>query len=210
VFVAATGCGSAEPIVGRWQDEDYPDHAMEFFADGTVMIVTDMTVSGKWEYLADQRLRVSSTVLGTEVLKVYSLTFDGEPTDVGTVLSLTDERGETKRYERTASGGAAAATQAGAALSLEEKTYRTDMKRELVNLTSAEEAHFADHVAYTTQFPTTVYYPAPGIIGPTITLTADGWTGYVGHTLTTTTCAIFIGTTGRAPAVNEGEPRCAP
>ena len=91
-----------------------------------------------------------------------------------------------------------------------EKAYLTAMKSDLKNLTTAEEAYFADNVAYTTTFPVTIYTVTAGVTAPTITITQDGWTASVGHNLTTKTCAIYIGTTALAPAINEGEPRCTP
>jgi type II secretion system protein G len=91
-----------------------------------------------------------------------------------------------------------------------EKAYLTAMKSDLRNLATAEEAHFADNVAYTTSFPATIYTVTAGVTGPTLALTGDGWTGTVGHGLTAKTCAIFIGSTALAPAVNEGEPKCTP
>ena len=89
-----------------------------------------------------------------------------------------------------------------------EKAYMTAMKSDLKNLTTAEEAYFADNVAYTTSFAATIYTVTAGVTGPNLALTADGWTGSVGHNLTTKTCAIYIGTTPIAPANNEGEPKC--
>ena len=89
--------------------------------------------------------------------------------------------------------------------STKEKAYLTAMKSDLKNLTTAQEAYFADNVAYTTAFPATIYTVTAGVTGPTLSLTADGW-----HNLTTKTCAIYIGTSALAPAVNEGEPRCTP
>jgi type II secretion system protein G len=91
-----------------------------------------------------------------------------------------------------------------------EKAYLTAMKSDLKNLTTAEEAYFADNVAYTTTFANTIYTVTAGVTGPTVTLTATGWTAAVGHGLTSKTCAIFIGSTALAPASNEGEPKCTP
>jgi type II secretion system protein G len=92
--------------------------------------------------------------------------------------------------------------------STKEKAYLTAMKSDLKNLTTAQEAYFADWVAYTTAFQPTVYTVTAGVTAPNIALTGDGWTASVGHNLTSKTCAIYIGTTGIAPAQNEGEPRC--
>ncbi len=81
------------------------------------------------------------------------------------------------------------------------------MKSDLRNLITAEEAYFADHVKYTADV-TGVFQSSPGVIGLHITLTADGWTGRVGHEGTTTVCVIYVGSTPIAPATAEGKPVC--
>ena len=88
-----------------------------------------------------------------------------------------------------------------------EKAYIASMKSDLRNLVTAEEAYFADSVKYTTSLGT-AFAVTTGVTGPTITLTADGWTASVAHTTTTKTCAIYVGTTPLAPANKEGEPKC--
>ena len=89
-----------------------------------------------------------------------------------------------------------------------ERAYVTQMKSDLRNLVTAEEAYFADSIKYTTNLGT-AYRTSTGVVGPTIALTGDGWTASVSHTATTRTCAIFGGSTPLAPAVKEGEVRCA-
>ena len=88
-----------------------------------------------------------------------------------------------------------------------EKAYIASMKSDLRNLVTAEEAWFADSVKYTTALGTN-FATTSGVVGPTIALTADGWTATVSHTTTTKTCAIYVGSTVLAPANKEGEPRC--
>jgi prepilin-type N-terminal cleavage/methylation domain-containing protein len=88
-----------------------------------------------------------------------------------------------------------------------EKAYLTAMKSDLRNLVTAEEGYFADSIKYTTDLGT-AYNTSTGVSGPTITLTADGWTAWVSYTTTTKTCAIFVGSTALAPASKEGEPKC--
>ena len=88
-----------------------------------------------------------------------------------------------------------------------EKAYLTSMKSDLRNLVTAEESYFADSIKYTTNLGT-MYRTTTGVLGPTITLTADGWTAAVSHTTTTRTCAVYSGSTALAPAAKEGEPRC--
>jgi hypothetical protein len=86
----------------------------------------------------------------------------------------------------------------------------TAMKADLRNLATQQESYSIEHATYTTSFPATLYTVTAGVTGPTIALTADGWTGSVGHTISSKTCAIFAGTTPLAPAVDEGVPRCTP
>jgi len=88
-----------------------------------------------------------------------------------------------------------------------EKAYLASMKSDLRNLVTAEEAYFADSIAYTTNLGP-AYRTSTGVLGPTITLTGDGWTATVGHTTTTRTCAVYTGSTALAPATTEGAPRC--
>src|SRR5712664_3722927 len=84
------------------------------------------------------------------------------------------------------------------------------MKSDLRNLVTAEEAYFADSVKYTADLKTiaSFYKSSPGVIGLHITLTADGWTGSVGHEGTVTICVIYVGATAIAPATQEGKPVC--
>ena len=90
-----------------------------------------------------------------------------------------------------------------------EKAYLASMKSDLRNLVTAEEAYFSDNSAYTSAIAVANYTVSTGVVGPTITVTADGWTASVSHNLTPKTCAIYIGTTALAPATKEGEPKCA-
>src|SRR5438270_11005751 len=78
-----------------------------------------------------------------------------------------------------------------------EKAYLASMKSDLRNLITAEEAYFADSVKYTSNLGT-AYNTTTGVVGPTITVTADGFTANVSHTTTTKTCSIYVGTTARS------------
>jgi hypothetical protein len=82
------------------------------------------------------------------------------------------------------------------------------MKSDLRNLLTVQEGWMADSGSYATSFPTTIWRTSTGVTGPTITLTANGWTASVGHMSTAKTCAIFVGTTPLAPATKEGVPTC--
>jgi prepilin-type N-terminal cleavage/methylation domain-containing protein len=89
-----------------------------------------------------------------------------------------------------------------------EKALVTAMKSDLRNLLTVQEGWMADSGSYATSFPTTIWRTTTGVTGPTITLTANGWTASVGHMSTAKTCAIFVGTTSLAPATKEGVPTC--
>jgi len=88
-----------------------------------------------------------------------------------------------------------------------EKAYLASMKTDVRNLVTSEEAYFADSIKYTTNLGT-MYATSAGVVGPTIALTADGWTAWVSHTTTPKTCVIFVGSTAIAPATKEGTPTC--
>jgi prepilin-type N-terminal cleavage/methylation domain-containing protein len=89
-----------------------------------------------------------------------------------------------------------------------DKALVTAMKSDLRNLLTQQEGRMADSGSYATSFPATIWSPSTGVTGPTITLTADGWTASVGHQSTARTCAIFVGSTSLAPASKEGVATC--
>jgi general secretion pathway protein G len=91
-----------------------------------------------------------------------------------------------------------------------EKALLTSMKADLRNLAMQQESYVIENHAYTTSFPATLFRLTASVTGPTIALTGNGWTAYVGHTGTTKTCAIFMGSTPLAPATKEGVPDCTP
>jgi type IV pilus assembly protein PilA len=94
--------------------------------------------------------------------------------------------------------------------STRDKALLTAMRSDLRNLVTQEEAWKMDSGTYATSFPPTIWSPSTGVTGPTIALTADGWTASVGHVSSPRTCAIFVGSTPLAPAVKEGVPTCTP
>jgi prepilin-type N-terminal cleavage/methylation domain-containing protein len=91
-----------------------------------------------------------------------------------------------------------------------EKTFLAAMKSDLRNLVTAEVVYSTDSLRYTTLIGAggLDYRITTGNTGPSIALTGDGFTAQVGNTNTTKTCAIFMGTTSLAPAVDEGVPAC--
>lgn len=91
-----------------------------------------------------------------------------------------------------------------------DKALVATMKSDLRNLMTMEEARKVDSGAYVTSIPPTVWSPSAGVTGPSISLTADGWTASVGHVSSPRTCVIYVGSTPLAPAVNEGVPTCTP
>lgn len=93
--------------------------------------------------------------------------------------------------------------------SSKEKAILASMKADLRNLITAEEGYFHDYQAFTASLPVSIYTVSAGVTGPTITVSGPSdYAGWLGHTSTTKTCAIFIGTTSLAPATKEGEPKC--
>ncbi|HMA45262.1 MAG TPA: prepilin-type N-terminal cleavage/methylation domain-containing protein [Gemmatimonadales bacterium] len=91
-----------------------------------------------------------------------------------------------------------------------DKALVATMKSDLRNLMTMEEARKVDSGTYVTSIPPTVWSPSAGVTGPSISLTADGWTASVGHVSSPRTCVIYVGSTPLAPAVNEGVPTCTP
>lgn len=89
-----------------------------------------------------------------------------------------------------------------------DKAYLASMKSDLRNLAAMEEAYLYDHSAYTTSAPVG-FVTSSGVTGPTITLTVDGWSAIVGHTVTTKTCSLYVGSVSVSPAVLEGVPTCS-
>ena len=92
-----------------------------------------------------------------------------------------------------------------------QKAYVASMKTDLRNLVTAEEAYFADSIAYTSNLGTNFTTTTGNVLG-TITVTGDGWTATETNTNVASpvvSCAIFIGSTSVAPASNEGEPKCS-
>ncbi|MHB1265049.1 MAG: type IV pilin protein [Gemmatimonadaceae bacterium] len=109
-----------------------------------------------------------------------------------------------------------------------EKAYVASMKSDLKNLSTAEEAVFADSLAYiggtakniggtvdSISFRgKSIFAPSAGV---TVTVTAtnsgtggSGWAAVAAHTATKVTCGIFIapGTTTHPAVKAEGEPAC--
>lgn len=91
-----------------------------------------------------------------------------------------------------------------------EKTYLAAMKADLRNLVTAEVVYSTDSLRFTTVIGSggLTYAVTTGNTTPSIALTGDGFTALIRNTNTPRSCAIFMGSTPLAPAVNEGEPAC--
>jgi len=91
-----------------------------------------------------------------------------------------------------------------------EKAFLTSMKADLRNLVTQQESFMADSGRYATSFPITTWRPTTGVSLLSLTTTTDGWSASVGHTSTTKTCVIYVGSTSLPPATKEGVPTCTP
>jgi len=90
-----------------------------------------------------------------------------------------------------------------------EKAYIASMKSDLKNLVTAEEAYFADSLAYTSTVANLPFNTTAGNTPPTISLSGAGWSATIGSANTTVTCAVYVNlTTPVAPATEEGAPGC--
>jgi prepilin-type N-terminal cleavage/methylation domain-containing protein len=94
--------------------------------------------------------------------------------------------------------------------STKEKAYLTQMKTDLRNLATIEEAYLYDNHAYTTSFPASIFTVSAGVQGLAIMLDGTGWQATVGHAMTPKTCAIFVNATPLAPATDDGVAKCTP
>jgi hypothetical protein len=81
------------------------------------------------------------------------------------------------------------------------------MQADLRKLISAEELYFADSVKYTSNLGMK-YSTSRGVVGPTITLTTNGWWAYVSNNLTAITCAVASGGDTTFGSAKSGKPVC--
>ena len=89
-----------------------------------------------------------------------------------------------------------------------EAAYVAAMKSDLRNLLGAEMVYFSENSSFAPTAPPP-FITSSGVAGPTITVAGSNLTAWVSSPQTSKTCAIFVGTTPLAPAVNEGEPTCS-
>ena len=91
-----------------------------------------------------------------------------------------------------------------------ERAYVAQMKTDLRNLVTAEEAFFADSVKYTSTITQLKYKQSTGVWTPTITVGSGFWTASVTHTaIVGKSCEIAINTGNTlVPTAGDGEPVC--
>jgi prepilin-type N-terminal cleavage/methylation domain-containing protein len=91
-----------------------------------------------------------------------------------------------------------------------EKAYVAQMKSDLRNLVTAEEAFFADSIKYTPTISQLKYKQSTGVSTPTITIGAGFWTASITHTaLAGKSCEIAVNTSNTlVTTAGDGEPAC--
>jgi prepilin-type N-terminal cleavage/methylation domain-containing protein len=92
-----------------------------------------------------------------------------------------------------------------------EKAYIASMKSDLKNLSTSEEAYFADSLKYTATVANLPYNVSEGNGTPAITTTTQpaGWSATITSANTTVTCGISVNTTNPVDATAaEGAPAC--
>jgi type IV pilus assembly protein PilA len=92
-----------------------------------------------------------------------------------------------------------------------EKAYVSNMRADLRNLATSQEAYFSDNQVYysgSLPNPSLVYSASPGI-SITVTTGTSGWGAAATHVATTRTCALYFGDGGPiAPATVDGVVAC--
>ena len=95
-----------------------------------------------------------------------------------------------------------------------EKAILSQMKGDLRNLVTSQEAYNADNLTYYSgALPSAsmTYAPSPGVNIAISNVTVTGWGAEATSGSTTWTCAVFIGTGGPlGPATKDGLVACAP
>jgi type IV pilus assembly protein PilA len=85
-----------------------------------------------------------------------------------------------------------------------EKAYVTAMKSDLKNLSTAEEAYFADNQTYTTALTSAQFNTSAGVTVAIGSASGTGWAATASHGSTTKTCTITYG----GGATTDGQPIC--
>ena len=92
-----------------------------------------------------------------------------------------------------------------------QKAYVAQMKSDLKNLATAQEAFFYDSTYYTSTLASlNNFSPSTGVTLTVVTATAGGWSAQAVHAQTVTQCSLFQGNApALAPATVEGKITCA-
>jgi prepilin-type N-terminal cleavage/methylation domain-containing protein len=90
------------------------------------------------------------------------------------------------------------------------KAYFAGMRSDLHNLTTAEEAYFYDHAAYTNDLTALSFTPSKGDVVTIVEATASGWAATSQNPESYPHfCALFLGTAAAvAPATSAGVVAC--
>jgi hypothetical protein len=87
--------------------------------------------------------------------------------------------------------------------------YVAEMRSDLRNMMSAEEAYFAEHATYTTALAAFPYFsPTPGVTIEILEANRGGWRALARHQDATTECRVAVGASVPRGVV-EGEPTCS-
>ncbi|HKA59440.1 MAG TPA: prepilin-type N-terminal cleavage/methylation domain-containing protein [Gemmatimonadales bacterium] len=91
-----------------------------------------------------------------------------------------------------------------------QKAYVAQMKSDLKNLATAEEAFFYDSTFYTTSLPAlNNFRSSTGVTLTVLQATPGGWSARASHAQTTRQCVLFSGNASPvAPATTEGKITC--
>lgn len=94
IILFISGCtGLSNPenkIIGKWQEIEGTE-TLEFYKDGTISIVGDISATGNYKFIDDNTMRVDFGSLGSIVLKT-SISNDE--------LILTEANGDVSKYKR--------------------------------------------------------------------------------------------------------------
>lgn len=92
-----------------------------------------------------------------------------------------------------------------------EKAYLAQMRADLRNLATAEEAYFYNNTTYTNNFvDLNNFRPSTGVTISWAVVNAQGWGASATHASLppTKTCALFMGPNPVAPATTDGQVAC--
>jgi type IV pilus assembly protein PilA len=90
-----------------------------------------------------------------------------------------------------------------------ERAYIAQMKSDLKNLATAQEAYFSTGLTYGDAAQLTPFFqPTAGVTGFTVTPVAGGWSAVIGNVNTDITCDIFVGAANTSTTAPDGQPEC--